>query len=474
MDYTYNPNQMINIFNDARRIVRYAAAKGIEPREGDWFYRETDRYDLHPIVWAAMKVARPHDWQQLLLEWPHPSVNEAARIAYTRDERAGIADKQTVTSVGKYLRRHWPDANTMPDHTIRDLVARYGTNSEYKLVHTMAEMLHHLANGPGSCMVWSRSGLRCADGKTRHPYEVYNPKYGWHMAVGTISGETVSRALCLHDKENNEKYYVRTYLRPSRDGEYSQVDGGLENWLKEQGYVKRYSWHDGARFSYHEAEGTVLMPYLDGSDKNVAADTDDDGNDCLCIDDDGQYLCNRTDGLAHNEESDDYFTCDDCGDRTDEGDGYWVTRSEDTHVCSSCHDNYIYVYGRRGNQYYVHHDYAVRCDSDDEYYDEDYLSDNNVVMLDNGSCVSLDDAVEINGNWYHVDDEDICLTEDTEEYALREDCWQCAESCNMYSDDCTDWTEHEGERYHNDHIPAHVQAELDAATEANETTTEGE
>ena len=44
----------------------------------------------------------------------------------------------------------------------------------------------------------------------------------------------------------------------------------------------------------------------------------------------------------------------------------------------------------------------------------------------------------------------------------------------MYSDDCTDWTEHEGERYHNDHIPAHVQAELDAATEANETTTEGE
>lgn len=472
MNTTYNYKPMMEIFLQAKHILRYSGTVGVPQRENDWFYRETTRYDLHPIVWAAMKAARPHNWQQLLLEWPHQSVNDAARIAYTRDERAGITDKQTVTSVGKYLRRHWP---ALPDHDIRDLVQRYGTNSDYKLVHTMAEMLHHLANGPGSCMVWHRSGVRCADGTTRHPYEVYNPKYGWHMAVGILNGETVSRALCMDNKETGNKYYVRTYLRPTRDGDYSQVDGGLEHWLKEQGYVKKHSWQDGEKFDKYEVDGTVLMPFLDGNDKLVA-----DGDDHLYMDCSGRYVCNRTDGLANDDEEDDesYFNCESCGDRTHDDDGYWVTRNEDEHVCQSCLENdYTYVYGRRGNQYHVCNDYAVRCDSDDEYYDEDYLSDNNVVMLDNGGCVSLDDAVCVDGDWYHVDDEDVCYAEDTGDYALRENCWHCAESNNMYTDDCTDYVELNDERYHNDHIPSWVQAELDAADETKtptETTTQGE
>ena len=477
---TYNPDVMIRIFDDAKRVVRYASPEN--QREGDWFYRETTRYELHPIVWAAMKVCRPHNWQQLLLEWPHPSVNDAARVAYTRDERAGIADKQTVTSVGKYLRRHWPDSSGMPDHTIRDLVQRYGTNSEYKLVHTMAEMLHHLAEGPGSCMVWSSSGLRCADGQTRHPYEVYNPKYGWHMAVGILNGETLSRALCMHNKQTGDKYFVRTYLRASRDGEYSQVDGGLQNWLQEQGYEKKYSWQAGEKFSnYKTRDGDVLMPFLDGGDKRVQEGCAT-GEDYLYMEDGGPYECNQTSGVARFDYDEDGFDCEECGDRTDNDDGYWVTRNEDVQVCCSCRDyNYTYVYGRRRNQYYVHNDYTVHCN--DEYYDEDYLGDNEIVLLENGEHEHLDSAVEVSGEWYHIDDERICHTEDTDEYALREDCWQCAESGNMYTDDCTDFVVYEDERYHNDHIPANVQAAIDAENEAyvpsvwvsaEETTTEGE
>jgi len=346
------------------------------------------------------------------------------------------------------------------------LVARYGTNSDYKFVHTMAEMLHHLSNGPGSCMVWHRSGVRCNDGSTRHPYEVYNPKYGWHMAVGILNDETVSRALCMDNKETGDKYYVRTYLRPTRDGEYSQVDGGLEHWLKEQGYVKKYSWQEGEKFDKHEVDGTVLMPYLDGNDKLVA-----DGDDHLYMECNGRYTCNRTDGLAVDEENDeDYFNCEDCGDRTSNDDGYWVTRNEDEHVCESCLEhNYTYVYGRRGNQYYVNSDYAVYCNY--EYYDEDYLDDNNIVLLENGDYGNLDESVEVDGEWYTFDDERICRPEDTDEYVLREDCWQCAESGNWYTDDCEDYTEYEGERYHDDYIPAHI---ADATADKSETTTEGE
>ena len=479
----YNAEQMLSIFDDARRAVRYT---GLFVREGDWFYRESDRYALHPIVYAAMRVCRPHNWQQLLLEWPHASLSDAARIAYTRDERAGIADKQTVTSVGKYLRRHWPDSTDMPDHTIRDLVQRYGTNSEYKFVHTMAEMLQHLSEGPGSCMVWTNSGVRCIDGQTRHPYEVYNPKYGWHMAVGVLNGETLSRALCMHNKGTGDKYFVRTYLRPARTGEYSQVDGGLQNWLGEQGYEKKGSWQEGEKFSYYETrDGEVLMAYLDGNAKQVQTGVLN-GETYLYMEEDGPYTCNQTSGTVHCRDED-TFECDNCGDRTENDDGYWVNRSEDTHVCQSCREyNYTYVYGRRRNQYYVHNDNAVYCESDGEHYDTDYLGDNEIIELRNGEYEQLDNAVEISGDWYHIEDDDICRTEDSDKYALREDCWQCTESGYMYTDDCEDYIEHEGDRYHNDHIPANVQEAIDAANKAhvpsvwvsaNEpatTTTEGE
>jgi hypothetical protein len=108
----------------------------------------------------------------------------------------------------------------------------------------------------------------------------------------------------------------------------------------------------------------------------------------------------------------------------------------------------------------------------DEYYDEDYLDDNEIVCLENGDYESLDNAVEVSGEWYHVDDERITRAEDTDEYALTADCWQCAESGNMYTDDCEDYTEYEGERYHDDYIPAHI---ADAtATKDEPTTTKGE
>jgi len=453
---------MMTIWRTTVNIVRRNATG---ERKNDWFCREVNRYTCHPAVLAALKTERPYDWQQLLLEWPHASVADAGRVAYTRDERAGESDKQTVTSIGKYLRRHWP---RMADHDIRDLVARYGTNAEYKLVSTSAEMIHHLHQGPGSCMVWyARAGVRCSDGQTRHPYETYNPKYGWKLAVGILNGETISRALVVDTEDN--KYFVRTYLKPTTEGAYSQVDGGMENWLQEQGFEKAHSWREGQRMSWFSTSEHFLAPYLDGNRKTVSETIGADGHTVLVIDDGGDYELNQTSGEPNYQGDDeDYFSCEHCGDRTENDDGYWVTRGEDEHVCSSClENNYTRVYGRRGYEYYVNSDYAVYCN--DEYYDEDYLGDNQIVGLENGEYEHLDNAVEVNGAWYHVDDERTCLAEDTDEYAMREDCWQCAESCNWYTDDCTDYTEYEGERYHDDYIPAHI---ADATADKEETSVE--
>jgi hypothetical protein len=98
----------------------------------------------------------------------------------------------------------------------------------------------------------------------------------------------------------------------------------------------------------------------------------------------------------------------------------------------------------------------VYVDSQSEYYDQDYLDDNEIVELENGEYAPMDEAVEINGDWYHIEDERICRFEDTDEYGLTEDGWQCAQSCNWYSEDCNKFTEYEGERYHDDYIPKHI------------------
>ena len=90
--------------------------------EHDWFFDLRGRFSLHPVVEHLVKAYRPNDWQQLLLEHPHASESDPNRLAYTRDEAAGKADRQTITSVGKYIKRHWP---ALPDHVLRDAAALY-------------------------------------------------------------------------------------------------------------------------------------------------------------------------------------------------------------------------------------------------------------------------------------------------------------------------------------------------------------
>jgi hypothetical protein len=417
-----------------------------------WINREIQRYKMHEVIRAAVLLARPKDWQQMLLEWPHVSQGDRSKIAYTQNEDKGQRDIQTVTSVGKYLNRHFD----LPDHTIRDLVSRYGSASRFQLVHTTAEMIYHLHRGPKSCMVWSEDhGIKCDDGVTRHPYEAYDPKYGWHMAVRIEGDNTMGRALCMTSPDDGVKYFVRSYLRPSNESSYSQTDDGMDTWLKEQGYTKEGYWREGEKLAYHPARDNFLAPYLDGGERHVDVN---EHERWLVIDSDGDWICENTGGYATNDEEDENsFDCEDCGDRTSDDDGYWIGRGEDTRVCESCLNNdYTYVYGRRGNQYYVHNDNVVYVDSQSESYDQDYLGDNEIIELECGEYAPMDEAVEINGDWYLMDDERICRFEDTDEYGLTEDGWQCASSCNWYSEDCDKYTEYEGERYHDDYIPQHV------------------
>lgn len=424
----------------------------------EWFERETDKYTLHPSVKRLLvDDHRPRDWHQLLLEWPHVSQTDALRLAYTRDERAGEANRQTLTTVGKYLTRHFD----LPDHIIRDAVALYtGGTDTYKIINTTQDMVNAVNNGPHSCMCWSaRDAVRCSDGERRHPYAAYDPQYGWHMAIRIApSGDIVGRALLnTHDGDN---YWVRSFGK-QEGSSYSYTDERLEAWLKERGYVRWNYWHDGAQLAYiPTTHGEFLAPYLDGDTTRATLTHKQE----LYIDDDGEYEMRNTDGTPNHQGR---HTCPDCGERCNEDDMRSVGYHGDHSVCEHCVDHdYTYVRGRGGEEYYVPNDDAVEADGD--WYDSNYLGYNDIVELADGDYAHTNNAVRCDDDdeWYHIDDTDLVYCEYDDKYhhidncvetvdhgwLHKDDAWQCEGSDNYYSDN-TDYVLVDGEKYHPDHTP---------------------
>ena len=463
METTYNSKLMLDTFWDAALILKRGVRKQYTRNEHfnyiyarecndpyqlipvmrysdatytrNWHANLQHRFSIHPVVIKAMEMARPDNWQQLLLEWPHRAETDSTRLAYTVNERKGDDDVQTMTTVGKYLTRHF---STLPDHAIRDLAALCG-KGECFIVNTTVQMIYHLERGPKSCMQWGTD-----HDPDYHPYQVYDPQYGWGMAVRTLGGETVGRALVI--KNEGEKYFVRSYLR--NDQGYSGRDDVLEAWLREGGYEHRGGWNDGQKLRRIADDGNncgFIAPYIDGCNQTVSKL----GSNALIIDKNGDYECSNTDGDADEANT---TECADCGDRISEGDGYWVGYHEDNYICDSCNDNYRFGRGRNGNEYNFHEDNAIYVESQDAYYHSDYLDDNNIIELDNGEYETLDNAIEIDGSFYTQDDERICFFQDTQEWGLCEDGWQCSDSCDWYTND-TDYVEVNDEKYHPDNAP---------------------
>lgn len=461
METTYNPQALLNIFWDAAlllkrgipnyytRNVHYNNEYGGQSNDPyqllartshldrdytrAWHAHQQQQHAIHSVVIKAMGLARPDDWQQLLLEWPHKAQSDPSRLAYTANERKGVDDKQTITTVGKYLTKHF---STLPDHAIRDLAALCGKGDCF-IVNTSVQMIHHLERGPKSCMQWGN------DNPDDHPYQAYAPEHGWGLAVRTIGGDTVGRALVV--KNEAEKYFVRSYFR--NDDGYSGRDDVLEAWLREDGYEHRDGWNAGQKLKHINDSNDCgfIAPYLDGCNQIVSVR----GN-TLVIDRDGEYNCSNTDGDADTVNG---VNCSDCGDRTDENDGYWIGYHGDSLVCSNCNEGYTYGRGRGGREYRFAEEHGVWVESQDTHYHQDYLDDNNIVELENGEYEHDDEAIEIDGCWYSVDDDRICLFQDTQEWGMQCDGWQCVHSCDWYTND-TECVEVDNEKYLPKYVPA--------------------
>ena len=420
-----------------------------------WYGRETDNAPMHPAIRQAVYLAPPANWHLLVLEHPHAADSDPSRIAYTRSDAHGEADRQTVTSVGKYLTRHFP---TLADHHIRDIVMRHGAN-RFEMWRTVPDIVRSVQDGPHSCMRWERYNK---DSGATHPYEVYDPEYGWRAAV-RVDGNGIITARCLVNIE--EMTFVRSYTR--KDGEYSHSDEAIEVWLRDQGYTKNCSWAGLRlrRINTDRCDDDFWAPYLDGDCKNVH-----DCGDHLLIEYDGDYTFDRTDGHADGSSR---ATCSDCGARHDEDDMHHVGYHCDEAVGPCCIDGYVYVLGRNTNEYWIPQSDAVYVESQDQHYDSEYLERNGIVELDNGDYEHRDDAVYLEQRqiWVHNDDEcwvqcnDSCTTEHIDDcvqlangdWALEENAWQCEHDEEWYlSDDVSPFETDCGKSVHPDHAHEYI------------------
>lgn len=337
---------------------------------------------MHPAVREAILVDAPVNWHLLVLQWPHVSISDPSRLAYTRTVQHGADDRQTITTISKYLAQNFP---AIQSHVIRDICSKYGSH-DFKISYKMDEMLELLARSPKSCMRWDH--WRTGDW---HPYQCYDPDFGWGLAVRIANDEVMARALV----NTRTMSFVRSFGAINNDRGHSQNDSALNSWLQSQGFSFSDDW-DGLKLAkIDHPHGGYTAPYLDGGTQNVT-----DRNGYFLISDDGEYTFNETDGSIENDEDRSY--CEDCDDtiNMNRGDHAWAGRNEDNLICQDCCDNhYVRAFGANGDEYLTHENNCSYIN--DQHYVDRFFSDNGIVYaidieehMHEDDCIYLDNRSE--------------------------------------------------------------------------------
>ena len=431
--------------------------------------QQQTRWPLHPVVEHLLKSYEPQDADLMVIQWPHVSTSDPARLAYSRDAKAVVADRQTVTSVGKYLKRVFPE---VPDHILRDAQALFKPD-EFKIEEGIENLIKAVELGPRSCMqsFYGSIPFDSDDHEAlkewmednsvevnwcNHPYSVYLPEYGWKIATRIHDGRIDGRCLLLDD--GNHKCFVRSYARGTAPNYQSNSDHALEAWLEQQGYESCYEWPQGAKLDlvYHP-DGGYLLPYIDGrcdDDRRVSK-----GQNCFVIDSSGEYLCNNTDGTPEVNER---VECECCGGSFDEEDMY---HTDDGMVCDHCFSEH-YCEARVSNGSRGYYTSTLRREDAAPLYlyhrrflrgqDSGFVSSDNppegYVYMEVYRCFAhLDDTIICtNGELRFPDDPDVVrLAEDCpisgECFALEDDAWE--DAYGAWHSDEVDFQEIDGEKY---------------------------
>lgn len=255
--------------------------------------------------------------------YAHLSVKRPGMVAYTETIERGIADRQTVTTPGRYLQKFYAD--TFSAEEIKRYIGECGAEHlELKIANDPSEIerIYTAPGAPHSCMAHARHNFlsHC------HPVRVYGgPKSDLALAYyGSLDTRIHARAIVWPDRQIHGRVYGN--------------QGVMNALLSAAGYCKGEL--DGARVrAIEDNNGNgYVMPYVDGIDY---AKLSRDG-ECFILGD-GDVDCQQSEGVTDSNggHQEDTFVCDVCNDRFDEsdygGDGECNDCWQEHHtICDRC------------------------------------------------------------------------------------------------------------------------------------------
>ena len=75
-----------------------------------WHRREQLASQLHPEILLLIEQYPAPDLAPIIdlcLQWPHVSDKDATKVAFTENNQKGEADRQTLTTIGRYVRKFY-------------------------------------------------------------------------------------------------------------------------------------------------------------------------------------------------------------------------------------------------------------------------------------------------------------------------------------------------------------------------------
>lgn len=370
----YRPAKIIDPNWKAREQAKFNNGEYLKPCWLDYYYHayeKTDRYTgnkslAYVFTTYDVPLDRPTNYAgdtitQKNIRIPinpdhflHVSKLDSSKIAYTKDAESGTDDRQTQTTVGRYLTAY---CDNMDNELIKYINALH--QQEYQPVNVLFATGEKITDvykachdtGASSCMTKPNHYYESSE----HPTMVYSAGDLSLAYIADANENIKARALVWQEK----KIYARLY------GDYESLRSGLQTL----GYSSDGNMHGAKikRINHETDSDRLVLPYLDGIQTVSIID-----DNWLMIDRNGDIDANTTDGLQRNPH---WATCDRCEDDIEsEEDAYTVYSrrySCDT-WCEHCRDNDSFWC--EGTQEYVRNDRAVTVDG--ETYSEWHVIDN--------------------------------------------------------------------------------------------------
>lgn len=416
-EHRNNPDKM-------RLLAALREHNANSPTPGSWFYKVVERQfgltqdniarwksEWIEPVWQNESWFRQSPW--IYVHQVHQSEDDPTQIAYNRSIDNIKRDIQTRTKPGRYLAQFFGDVLT--EGEIREWAEKQVANASLK-----ADLKYIENDNPdGWVDIYERGPSSCMKGDECVKVYAY-PGNGLRLAYLDSAGEIVARAIVRDDGET--KGYLRIYPNDNSTQE-TRWNRHMKAMLEAAGYENQITLQNVklTRIN-HNYDNAVMCPYIDmGAGGPQEFDAYDN---YLMVRHGGDFEATNTGGWVELEEPG--RDCDCCGERTDE-DNLTYVEYDDQSVCEHClNEHYTYAYGRRYPDYYPNDD-VIRCESNDEYYLEEYASNHSVYQ-----CRATDE-------WYHIDDMVCCDAGQYEgDYIHADEAVQESKTEKwMYQGDCT-------------------------------------